>query len=645
MNLSHLTRLAGRACLGTALLLLLAVPSRAAFTEPPFTLYGRVIGSTINGGRAVTFGTLKLVIQPPGGAAKFSVTAQLDTLPDGLGYRLEIPVRKLTGETAAVPGVLDASTAARNYIVTQITIDNQPGKALGTLDGAPAALVFSERQRGKFQYLDFALVHSFVDSDRDGLPDWWEDQYASQGFNKNDPNDARADFNGDGVDNLAEYRAKNDPTATVITYAQWATAKGLAGANALPTADPDGDQVDNYGEFGADMNPLVPDRLLAVQRGAARLLPVGGTDRLAITVQKPVVKRADLKYVVEVSSDGRSWKSVEKKDVLTMQNDPTTLLMRDALRSSLLARRLIRLRVVSTDPSFAATSILGTWGSARLRCAPAGSTALGLPFVNAPVATGKVSNFSGVTIEDVAAVWNADQWIAEPHLVQITSGAGRGRSFPIINHTINLLIVDFGGSNGPVGLTAGDTYEIVPMNTLGGFFATGRGKLTAHANQAKASEVRLWNGIAFDAFYHDGSAWQAVGGGGISDDTLLYPDEGAVVFHRGTRPAVLSTFGLVPLGPQATALFGTTFDANRFPVDLKLSQTGLNALPGWSAADQVRMLRTNGNFTTYNFDGVHWRNSASPKSQDNVLIKSGAAIFIDRAAGAPEVTWRQLPPQ
>jgi T5SS/PEP-CTERM-associated repeat protein len=49
---------------------------------------------------------------------------------------------------------------------------------------------------------------AMVDTDNDGLPDWWEDQF---GLNKNSSADANLDLDGDGASNLAEFRAGTQP--------------------------------------------------------------------------------------------------------------------------------------------------------------------------------------------------------------------------------------------------------------------------------------------------------------------------------------------------------------------------------------------------------------------------------------------------
>jgi hypothetical protein len=61
------------------------------------------------------------------------------------------------------------------------------------------------------------------DFDRDGMPNAWELQY---GLNLFDPNDAQADLNGDGVNNLTAYLQGRDPTKEAV-----ADAGGLVNLN------------------------------------------------------------------------------------------------------------------------------------------------------------------------------------------------------------------------------------------------------------------------------------------------------------------------------------------------------------------------------------------------------------------------------
>jgi len=52
-------------------------------------------------------------------------------------------------------------------------------------------------------------IDSNLDSDSDGLPDWYEDQY---GLDKNEPIDALLDIDGDGLTNKQEFLLTTDPT-------------------------------------------------------------------------------------------------------------------------------------------------------------------------------------------------------------------------------------------------------------------------------------------------------------------------------------------------------------------------------------------------------------------------------------------------
>ena len=48
-----------------------------------------------------------------------------------------------------------------------------------------------------------------TDTDKDGMPDWWETFY---GFDPKNATDATADADGDNITNLDEYKGKTNPT-------------------------------------------------------------------------------------------------------------------------------------------------------------------------------------------------------------------------------------------------------------------------------------------------------------------------------------------------------------------------------------------------------------------------------------------------
>ena len=59
---------------------------------------------------------------------------------------------------------------------------------------------------------EYVLVTGEADSDEDGIPDWYCDQYLLWGLEGENKDIANSDDNGNGLSNLEEYRRGNDPT-------------------------------------------------------------------------------------------------------------------------------------------------------------------------------------------------------------------------------------------------------------------------------------------------------------------------------------------------------------------------------------------------------------------------------------------------
>ncbi|MBU0715478.1 MAG: hypothetical protein KJ964_08995, partial [Verrucomicrobia bacterium] len=111
-------------------------------------------------------------------------------------------------------------------------------------------------ERGSADNLKLSLTppeNVNLDSDNDGMPDWWE---TANGFNPNDPSDSNGDADGDGLTNLQEYQYWTDP------YNADTDGDGLAdgwevahGTNPL-NADTDGDGMPDKWELDHGFDPL-----------------------------------------------------------------------------------------------------------------------------------------------------------------------------------------------------------------------------------------------------------------------------------------------------------------------------------------------------------------------------------------------------
>ena len=99
-----------------------------------------------------------------------------------------------------------------------------------------------------------------MDSDGDGMPDWWEEE---RGLDPLDPSDAAADTDGDGLSNLAECRAWGDPRSPDTDGDgmpdAWEAANGTCPFLADALDDPDGDGLANVEEMRFGTDPLAPD--------------------------------------------------------------------------------------------------------------------------------------------------------------------------------------------------------------------------------------------------------------------------------------------------------------------------------------------------------------------------------------------------
>jgi hypothetical protein len=100
----------------------------------------------------------------------------------------------------------------------------------------------------------------FVDTDSDGMPNYWETQYGLDPNDATGVNGAAGDFDSDGLTNLQEFQAHGPNPALADTDGDEATdgQEFTAGSNPL-LPDTDGDGLTDSQEIAQMTNPLLKD--------------------------------------------------------------------------------------------------------------------------------------------------------------------------------------------------------------------------------------------------------------------------------------------------------------------------------------------------------------------------------------------------
>ena len=184
--------------------------------------------------------TQKLQLQVASGSLNaIGSTAQLATiaiLPNGY------PVDNTLGS--------DGTT----YITSNPAVATVSADGLVTAVGA-GAVTISANNDGLVATVQLNSFGS-IDSDGDGIPDWWE---VANGLNPYDPTDAGLDPDGDGLTNLQEYQYGTNPHVADTDGDGLTDGQEIAlGTNPL-VADTDGDGLTDGQEVALGTDPLRAD--------------------------------------------------------------------------------------------------------------------------------------------------------------------------------------------------------------------------------------------------------------------------------------------------------------------------------------------------------------------------------------------------
>lgn len=169
--------------------------------EPSLVMYGVVRNTQDIDRLRIVFGNLTWSFQPVGGGPSFSVSTAVTNINDQFSYVLRVPCE------TEVPGLAISSNVLRlGSSYTRSNAFFNVTNRVALVDPAQAFFSLSSTARGRVERVDLEISVLLEDLDGNGLPDAWERLYF--GRSGIDP---LADPDGDGLNNLEEYKAGTNP--------------------------------------------------------------------------------------------------------------------------------------------------------------------------------------------------------------------------------------------------------------------------------------------------------------------------------------------------------------------------------------------------------------------------------------------------
>lgn len=225
--------------------------------EPDLVMYGAVLNVTNNANLRLGYGTLTWVFQPLGPGPAITATGTLTNINNQFSYILRIRCETQVPGYTNSPNTIQLSGTPIAYDRSQVFWNSN---ALAFAKPSLAGTTFSATDRGRIERVDLTVSLPIV-IDVNGLPVDWE--LTHFGRTGTDPN---ADPDGDGMSNLAEYRAGTDPNDSTSAFRFTEIAPDQGGIRLKWESA-------NYKTYALQRSPNPSGSYLDIQTGIAATAP------------------------------------------------------------------------------------------------------------------------------------------------------------------------------------------------------------------------------------------------------------------------------------------------------------------------------------------------------------------------------------
>lgn len=283
------------------------------------------------------------------------------------------------------------------------------------------------------------------------------------------------------------------------------------------------------------------------------------------------------------------------------------------------------------------------------------STSLSLPLYGTMegdgAMKGQLTHISANALTNADADWTPGQLsqAAAPSLIKITSGAATGRTFLISTatpNTANTVVIDANdvaqGALNTLGIAIGDSYELLPCDTLSSLLGTPETSGVVGGAKANSSDtVAITTNGKSDTFFYSTTLqrWtKSYPGNPDATNQPLHPDVGFTYSRIASSDLTLLLTGRVATTSRLAAVknSGVTHLAQNWPINTTLLDTNIHQIAGWQAGESAAkadraQLYIDGVLHTYWFDGTNWREHAtSTPIADSLLIPAGTSVILTK---------------